>query len=186
MILRATRSLPVACASNPFYRVYVHDWEIARQFGTSKADVHATRKERIAKGVKPVCSTNRNRTPLSSSMKHERARGLVVMENGVLVKRITIEGRNTEPKKSYRQIRTNKVNIRRIKQAHQSLKYSGLSSTENERPSLIPFILMLHLIGWEDSTRVLKSSQSEVRKPDCKLYSREEFENKAFFGKKSE
>ena len=61
------------------------------------------------------------------------------MANGVLVKSITIEGRNTEPKKSYRQIRTNKVNIRRMKQAHQSLKYSGLSSTENERPGQIPF-----------------------------------------------
>ena len=123
MIPRPTHSLPVACASNPFHRVYVHAWVIARQFGTSKADVHATRKEMIAKGVKPVCSGKRNRTPLSSSMKHERARGLVVMENGVLVKSSTIEGRNTEPKKSYRQIRTNKVNIRRIKEAHQSLKY---------------------------------------------------------------
>lgn len=123
MILRATRSLPVACASNPFHRVYVHASEIARQFGTSKADVHATRKQRIAKGVKPVCSANRHRTPLSSSMKHERARGLVVMANGVLVKSITIEGRNTEPKKSYRQTTANKVNIRRIKQVLQSLKY---------------------------------------------------------------
>ena len=139
MIPRATHSLPVACASNPFHRVYVHAWVIARQFGTSKANVHSTRKERITKGVKPVCSANRNRTPLSSSMKHERARGLVVTANGVLVKSITIEGRNTEPKKSYRQIRTNKVNIRRMKQAHQSLKYSGLSSTENERPGQIPF-----------------------------------------------
>ena len=73
--------------------------------------------------MKPVCSTNRNRTPLSSSMKHERARGLVVMENGVLVKRIAIEGDNTEPKKLYWQIRANKVNIRRIKQVLQSLKY---------------------------------------------------------------
>lgn len=137
MIPRATRSLPVACASNPFHRVYVHAWVIARQFGTS--DVHAMRKERIAKGVKPVCSAYRNGIPLSSSMKHERARGLVVIANGVLVKRITIEGHNTEPKKSYRRIRTNKVNIRRIKQAHQSLKYSGLSSTENKRPGQIPF-----------------------------------------------
>ena len=79
-----------------------------------------------------MCSAYRNGTPLSSSMKHERARGLVV-------KSITIECHNTEPMKSYRQIRANKVNIRRIKQAHQSLKYSGLSSTENERPGQIPF-----------------------------------------------
>ena len=171
MIPRATHSLPVACASNPFHRVYVHAWEIARQFGTSKADVHATRKERIAKGVKPVCSANRNRTPLSSSMKHERARGLVVMENGVLVKRITFEGDNTEPKKSYRQIRTNKVNIRRIKQANQSLKYWKRETKPD---------------GWEDSTRVLKSSQSEVKNRDCILYSREEFGNKAFSEKKFE
>ena len=106
MILRATRSLPVACASNPFHRVYVN----ARE-----ADVHATRKERIAKGVKPVCSANRNRTPLSFFLQHERARGLVVIANGLLVKSITIEGHNTEPIKSYRQIRANKVNIRRIK-----------------------------------------------------------------------
>ena len=93
------------------------------------------------------------------------------MENGVLVKRITIEGDNTEPKKSYRQIRTNKVNIRRIKQAHQSLKYWKRETKPD---------------GWEDSTRVLKSSQSEVKNRDCILYSREEFENKAFSEKKFE
>lgn len=62
-----------ACASNHFLRVYVHARVFARQFGTSKADVRATRKERIAKGVKTECSAHRNRTPLSSSMKHERA-----------------------------------------------------------------------------------------------------------------